>query len=321
MDYEEIMLMRADRAKKESKEAIQNRISRQKVISEEVDYNAIWNKLTSLDEQTTDLMDFRHKLTEAFVTEGLTVFIDNCVAPHLIRETYNQKLVRQLTSNFVKEEGATKLLNKMKKTSNLMSEMAYIIETTVQSIVEKADSTNTETFKIDKEDKDKFYDKLSKLDNTEQAIDRISARVQSEVNDFVNDNVAEKAQLAQSLEKTKMKVKNAKEKASEKANSVKQQEDAAKLEHAYIEMGKDRAMEIRESRVKNVFECMVYNLSKAAMINESAARTFIEDSRLNMDKIVEHCEVLYTFVTALDSTKLINADETYVRNMLEDMKK
>jgi hypothetical protein len=36
MDYEEIMLMRADRAKKESKEAIQNRISRQKVISEEV---------------------------------------------------------------------------------------------------------------------------------------------------------------------------------------------------------------------------------------------------------------------------------------------
>jgi hypothetical protein len=66
---------------------------------------------------------------------------------------------------------------------------------------------------------------------------------------------------------------------------------------------------------------MVYNLAKTAMLNESAGQVFIKDSRLDMDKIVEHCEVLCTFITTLDSTKLINADETYVRNMLEDIKK
>lgn len=320
MDYEEIMLMRADMAKKEAKEAAKQRISRQKSISEEVEYNAIWKKLDSIHEQSMDIMDFRHSLTEAFITEGLTIFVDNCVKPHLIKEEYSQKLVRQLASNFVKEEGATKLLNKMKRTSNLMSELAYVIETTVQSITEKADKTNTETFKIEQKDKDDFYNKLSKID-VDNSINKITTRVQDEINNFINDNVEEKARLAQSLEKTKQKVEKVKDEAAQKVNDVKTEETSAKLEHAYIEMGKDRAMEIRENRTKSIFECMVYNLSKAAMVNEAAGHVFIENARLNMDKIVEHCEIMYTFITALDSTKLINVNEEYVRDMLNDMKK
>lgn len=319
MDYEEIMLMRADAAKKEAREAVKHHVSRQKAISEEVEYNAMWNKLASLDEQEMDIMDFRHKLTEAFVTEGLTVFIDNCVEPHLIKEEYNQKLVRQLTSNFVKEEGATKLLNKMKKTSNLMSELAYIIENTVQSIVEKADNENTATFQIDQKDKDTFYKELGKID-ADKAVTKIENRVKEQVNDFVTDNMKYKAELAANLSNTQAKVTKAKEQAAEKAANAKEQAKAATLEHAYIEMGKDRDMEIRESHTKSIFECMVYNLSKAAMVNEAASQAFIENARLNMDKIVEHCEVMYTFITALDSTKLINADEAYLRNMLDEMK-
>ena len=64
---------------------------------------------------------------------------------------------------------------------------------------------------------------------------------------------------------------------------------------------------------------MIHNMSKAALVNESANRVFVEDSKLNMDKIVEHCEVLYTFLTTLDSCKLINVDEQYIENMLKDM--
>ena len=62
---------------------------------------------------------------------------------------------------------------------------------------------------------------------------------------------------------------------------------------------------------------MIHNMSKAALVNESANRVFVEDSKLNMDKIVEHCEVLYTFLTTLDSCKLINVDEQYIENMLK----
>lgn len=318
--YEEVMLMREEKAKQASRAAIRENMNRQKSISEDVEYSSIWNKLISLDEHNTDLLDFRKKVTDAFVVEGLTIFIDNCVAPHLIKEEYNQKLVRQLVSNFINEEGSNKILNKMRRTSYLMSEMAYVIDTTVQSIVEKADSKNDTSFKLDKKDKEDFYKKLEKVD-VEESIDKITSRIQDETNDFINANVQEKAQLASSLEKTKKKIEDNKTKAKEKVNSKKDVEESEKIEEGYVELGKRRAVDIRENRIKNIFECMVYNLSKTAMINESANKVFVKDSRLDMEKIVEHCEVLYTFVTALDSAKLINVDEAYIKNMLNDMKK
>ena len=50
-------------------------------------------------------------------------------------------------------------------------------------------------------------------------------------------------------------------------------------------------------------------------------KVFVENSSLNMDRITEHCEVLYTFVTALDALKIINVNEEYVLNMLNDLRK
>lgn len=319
MDYEEIMLMRTNRAKKDSQAAIREHVERRNTISEETDRNAIWNKIASLGSDDYDYIDFKKKVTDAFLVEGLTILVDNCVDPILIKEEYNQKLVRQLVSAFVNENGSANLLNKMKKTSYLMSEMAYITECTIQSVLEKADKNNTETFKIEQKDKDEFYNKLSKVD-VDESIDKITSRVKGQVNEFVTNNMEEKAQLGEALKKTEKKVADTKEKLKEKANDEKAKDQAQKIEEGYIELGKRRAVDIRENRTKNVFEHMVYNLAKTAMLNESAGQVFIKDSRLDMDKIVEHCEVLCTFITTLDSTKLINLDESYIDQMLRDMK-
>lgn len=319
MNYEEIMLMRESANVKQSRNSIIKNNERLKAVSESADYQSTWDRITSLRDDN-DYIDFKKKVTDAYVVEGLTILVDNCVSPVLIKEEYNQRLVRQLVSSFVNEEGSMKLLNKFKRTSYLMSEMAYIIESQIQTVLEKSDKDNSETFKIDKKDKDKFYEKLSKVD-VNDSIDKITNRVREQTTDFVNANMKEKAQLSESLSKTQKKVEDNKAKLSEKANSNKAKEQAEKLEEAYINMGKRRAVDIRESRTKNVFEHMVYNLAKTAIVNEDANKVFVKDSRLDMDKIVEHCEVLCTFVTALDSLKIINVNESYIENMLADMKK
>lgn len=319
MNYEEIMLMRESANAKQSRDSIIKNNEHLKAVSESSDYQSTWDRITSLHDDN-NYIDFKKKVTDAYVVEGLTILVDNCVSPVLIREEYNQKLVRQLVSSFVNEEGSINLLNKFKRTSYLMSEMAYIIESQIQAVLEKSDKDNSETFKIDKKDKDKFYEKLSKVD-VNDSIDRITNRVREQTTDFVNANMKEKAQLSESLSKTQKKVEDNKAKLSEKANSNKAKEQAEKLEEAYISMGKRKAVDIRESRTKNVFEHMVYNLAKTAIVNENANKVFVKDSRLDMDKIVEHCEVLCTFVTALDSLKIINVDESYIENMLADMKK
>ena len=318
--YEDIKLTLEYNATKEAKNAYRERKDRLVAVSEAADKAAIWDKLSSRNRNDFSYIDFKKKVTDAYVVEGLTVLVDNCLSPILIREDYHQKLVRQLVTNFVNEEGSAKLLNKFKSTSYVMSEMAYIIETTIQSILEKAKQDESKSFKLDKEDKEKFYAKLEKVD-VDDAVTKITDRVRTQQQEFVNNNMEEKAALSAALTKTQNKVEDNKAKLAEKANSEKAKESAVKVEESYIAMGKRRATDIRNSRTKNIFECMVYNLSKAAMINESAGQAFIDNSRLNMDKIVEHCETLCTFITALDSLKIINVDEAYIEKMLADMKK
>lgn len=318
--YEDIKLTLEYNATKEAKNAYRERKDRLVAVSEAADKAAIWDKLSSRNRNDFSYIDFKKKVTDAYVVEGLTVLVDNCLSPILIREDYHQKLVRQLVTNFVNEEGSAKLLNKFKSTSYVMSEMAYIIETTIQSILEKAKQDESKSFKLDKEDKEKFYTKLEKVD-VDDAVTKITDRVRTQQQEFVNNNMEEKAALSAALTKTQNKVEDNKAKLAEKANSEKAKESAVKVEESYIVMGKRRATDIRNSRTKNIFECMVYNLSKAAMINESAGQAFIDNSRLNMDKIVEHCETICTFVTALDSLKIINVDEAYIEKMLKDMKK
>ncbi len=320
MDYQEIMLMRDNKAKEEAKSIIREHAERQRAISEEVDKNAIWNKLASLGADDDEFLRFKKKVTDAFVVEGLTIFVDNCVEPVLIREEYNQKLVRQMVSAFVNEEGASNLLNKMKRTSYLMSELAYVTEQTIQSVLEGVDKNNSETFKIDEKAKDEFYDKLGKVD-VDEAVGKITDRVKAQVEDFKTENMAQKVQLSSALAKTQQKVDKVQDKLKEKANDEKAKMEAEKLTEAYIADGKRRAVDIRENRTKTVFEHLVYNLAKTSMINESARQVFVEDSQLNMDKIVDHCEILTTFVTALDSAKLIKLDEAYIRNMINDFSK
>ena len=318
--YEDIKLTLEYNAAKEAKNAYRERKDRLVAVSEAADKAAIWDKLSSRNRNDFSYIDFKKKVTDAYVVEGLTVLVDNCLSPILIREDYHQKLVRQLVTNFVNEEGSAKLLNKFKSTSYVMSEMAYIIETTIQSILEKAKQDESKSFKLDKEDKEKFYTKLENID-VDDAVTKITDRVRTQQQEFVNNNMEEKAALSAALTKTQNKVEDNKAKLAEKANSEKAKESAVKVEESYIAMGKRRATDIRNSRTKNIFECMVYNLSKAAMINESAGQAFIDNSRLNMDKIVEHCETLCTFITALDSLKIINVDEVYIEKMLAGMKK
>ena len=318
--YEDTKLLLESYKAKEAKEAFRKRNEKMAAVYEAAEKDNIWSKLSSRTRYDSSFIDFKQKVTDAFVTEGIVILVDNCMSPTLIREDYHQKLVRQLASNFVKEEGSMKLLNKFRSTSYLMSEMAYAIDTTVQSILEKADKNNSETFKIEKADQDKFYDKLGKID-ADEAVEKITNRVREQTSDFVNDNMSDKAKLAESLSKTQKKVEDNKDRLAEKANDKKEQEKAAKIEESYIALGKRRDTDIRNSRSKNIFEHMVYNLSKSAMVNESASKAFVSDSKLDMEKIVEHCETVCTFITTLDSLNIINVDVSYIENMLKVMKK
>jgi cobalamin biosynthesis protein CbiD len=210
-----------------------------------------------------------------------------------------------LVSNFVKEEGAHKLLTKFKGTSYLMSELAYICNKHTKAVLEKADPNDKDSLKINKKQKDDFYKDLDKA-SADKVVDSIRSRVMGSTQEFIDSNTKDKMKIKDILTNTKEKIENSKDK---------------KIQEGYSNLGKEKVSDIRSKKIQNVFEAMVYSMAKTSLKNEDAKKVFVENSALNMDKLIEHCEVMYTFLTTLDTCKIIDVNESYIEEMLKDLKK
>lgn len=271
--------------------------------------NDIYNKLYQAKITDNSYMQFKKDVMNGFVTEAILCLVNACIDNVILKENYNQALSRQLVSNLVKQEGASNLLNRFKRTSYLLSEMAYVCESTIKSVLEKADKNDKSTFKINPKDKEQFFEKLDKVD-ADAAIDDIRNRVQTATEEFIDTNFKSKMDIEKTMSDTKNKVEQAKEKRQ-----------SQNIQEAYVNMGKAKIAEIRSNKIQSVYEAMVYNLSRSAMKNEEASKVFVENASLNMDKITEHCEVMYTFLTVMDACKIMDINENYIAEMLEEMKK
>ena len=104
MYYEETLLKIKENEEKEVKQAYRYKKERLDAMNEAADKAAIWEKLSSRNRVDHTFLEYKQKITDAFVTEGLVAIVDNCLNPVLIREEYHQKLVRQLVTNFVNEQ-------------------------------------------------------------------------------------------------------------------------------------------------------------------------------------------------------------------------
>ena len=155
----------------------------------------------------------------------------------------------------------------------------------------------------------------------DEAIGKITERVRAQTTEFINDNMKEKAELSATLDKTNKKISDVKNDLDQKAQTQKNAEEAQKMQEGYAAIGKRRITDIQASRPRNILEQMIHNLSMSAFTNKDANQVFVEDSKLNMDKIVERCETLCTFFTAFDSIKLIDLNEEYISDILDSLKK
>lgn len=305
MTYEEIELLRHSQAVTDKKNEMKQTRLETNMKLEESFKNDYYTRLYSEDTKYNDYEDFSKSVNEAFVTEALTCLVNSCLSEVTLKDEYNSRLSRQLVSNFVKEEGVHKLLTKFKGASYLMSELAYICDKHIKAVLEKADPNDKDSLKINKKQKDDFYKDLDKA-SADKVVDSIRSRVMGSTQEFIDSNTKDKMKIKDILTNTKEKIENSKNK---------------KIQEGYSNLGKEKVSDIRSKKIQNVFEAMVYSMAKTSLKNEDAKKVFVENSALNMDKLVEHCEVMYTFLTTLDTCKIIDVNESYIEEMLKDLKK
>ena len=213
---------------------------------------------------------------------------------------------RAMVDNFVMEQGVDNLLRRFRSETEFLSELAYLVDKYHAKILEACDKDDCDTFKVDSNLTDNFYEELDAV-NADEVIYSIRNRVADAMNDFIDQNTADKLEIKQILQDTKDRIDANKGISDE-------------VQESYSLAAKRKINKVRNGRGKNIFESMVESLLHKAYKNDDYRAVYFEGANPNMDKIVESCNIMYTFLETVNTTKMIRVDSDYIREVLSDMK-
>lgn len=246
---------------------------------------------------------FSEDVRNTLLSECIYRIYDKALGIHVKDDTTNL-IKKNLVNNFIAENGAVALLGHFRNTSNLLSEMSFLVAKYHKAIIEAVDKDKEESYVIDPIIRDRFFDELD-LNDVDSVVANIRMRVTDAVEEFIQGNINDKIDIESALKD-----------AQEKINAAKVDE----VKESYSLLAKRKISETRNNRVKNVFSCMVESMSKAVISNEALHEEFMKNGKMNIDKIVERCELMYTFLETVNSSKMVNVNEEYIENVLDSMK-
>lgn len=258
---------------------------------------------TNYNKNVKNYREFTEGVKSTLLGECIYKIFNEAMGIHFSKGV-NNGIKKGLVKSFIEENGTNALLSRFKTTSNMLYEMACLVEETYFTIMEKVDKTDPSTYVIEPEDKDKFFEKLEEKD-TKDITSAIRNRVSDAMEEFITTNANSKMQIEDILTKTQEKINDTEEKT---------------VKESYQNIAKSRIATVRSKNINSVFSSMVYSLSEHAVKNESFKETYTKNGKLDMDAIVEKCEILYTFLETVNTTKMISMDEVYLNGVLDNMK-
>lgn len=247
---------------------------------------------------------FSESLSAVLLGEALYHIMENSVPEDLLEAEGSKTVMRVMVSDFVTEDAAV-ILRRMGH-SAILSDIYEAVTSTKKKILESIDKNDPASYSIAPEIKDEFFDKLDNME-TDSITNAIRDRVAGEVNDFIDANRQDHEQILSILQMTKDKLEE-KEKAPED------------VKESYTNMSRRAIAKVR-TRKKSIFESMVSAMCESVMKHDELKEEFMEGSRLNVSKIVNRVQLMYTFLEAVNSMKLYPIDETYMTDLIESIRK
>ena len=244
------------------------------------------------------LFGFKSEVRQALMIEAVYC-IYNAAFGNKIEYENEAVIKRGLVAKFVNEQGAENLFNSFKGKTLLLSEYYTLVDKYTNYIVEANKETKTNS--IDQEIKDKFFDELF-TDETKDVALSIKMRVASAISEFNYKNQEEKMDLENVIKLSQEKI------ASAKTEELKEQ----------YQIDANRSMFKIRQRKRNIFESMVYNMDKSYYKNKAIQEQYSTDGKIDIDKIIESCEIMYTFLETLNTSKMVTMDEDYLQAFIKD---
>ena len=292
-----------DKTKAEKEEAAR--------IQADKDAQAIQEKRDSKHNKKIKLQKFKKSVKDKLTEEAFQRIFDKCLGDCIFTSDNTKGYAKSLVASYVAEQGSDKILTTMSTRSLLLSELADCITEAYKAIMEKVDPDDENTFEVDSTEMDNFFDDLD-MSNFDDVSSLIKTRVSSASAAFVQKNINDKIDLNDSMRETQEKISNLRQ-------DVRQSDaDFEQVKESYVNINRRRASKIAE-RPRTLYEQMIYTLTETVVKDDNLRARFSVDNKLDMDKINENVEVMYTFLEMVNTLKIEKVDEAYVEAVLKDM--
>ena len=151
-----------------------------------------------------------------------------------------------------------------------------------------------------------FHDRLENMD-TDTVTKQIIARVTKAEEEFVKANIKDKETLEQLSTATEEKLNGIKNKDQDTENAIKQEA---------VNRYRQQVDSITNRR-KGILESIVTRMATSIVKEESVLEQFkLESGKLNMQKIIDTSEVMYTFLEMVNTLQIKDVDSAYLQEVL-----
>ena len=258
---------------------------------------------------------WKNTIKEALLAEAMMSIVNKSFNKIYSEDARFNNLKNALVYNFIREEGATKLLEEFKYKSDLLAQYAMLIESTYHEITDK---TSDVEYSIDPEVKDRFYEKLANA-NISTVTNKICDRVQDAVETFVTQNANNREEIRTVLQQTQEKIDAAQQKVPATTTDVTAAEEAA---DAYSQIA-NRKIRMIEERTANIFDELAYNACRNLynLPADKRKEFTLENGKLDMEAVMESCKVIYTFLETLNTTKIHEFTPEELESLVENVYK
>lgn len=251
-------------------------------------------------------ISFSESVRNALVIESIYKIVSESVDPETRANNTSMSILRAMVSNYVNETGYDVIMDRMKTASVNTSIMYNAISESTTKILEACDKDNPDTFCVTQDMKDDFFKALDYSDS-EAISQEINKRVSAAMDDFITANTKDHEDVEAALQQAKDKMD---------ANKTGDNE----LNECYAMTGRSKALEVR-NRPKGVLHSMIFAMSESVMRNKDMQDEFMTEGRLNMPKIINRTRLMYTFVEALNTSRIANVDAHFIEEVISDLSK
>lgn len=254
---------------------------------------------------------YKSNVRAALLKEALTKICMNSMRNPSLRQ---RAVTESLVGNYVDEKGVDKLLRSFRGKTSFLDTLQETVYDHYNSIIEGTSEDDVVKQDVKPEDIDAFYDDLDKQTDMEDITYTIRQRVADGEEDFVNQNSIDRNNVESIIAATNQRVQDAKTSNDNNPdNDLNPDNGKPDIKEAMIMSGRRAIME-SNNHPRNVFDSMVRKLSETAIKNEDIKSEYtLENGRLDVDKVVESVECMYTMLEMVSTLRIENVDQNYIK--------